>query len=298
MTNLKNIFFTTVALLAFAACSSDDGEQTDGRIPIKLTSSNAEMDVVTRSAQNLQNDKFKVNEQLDVLITSKDGNTTYDPQVYKVNSLQGQLVPLSGTYPYYPINGAGVDVRAIYPKGYTSATQFTVQATQTDDASYMNSDLMFATASIDNAQSTAVPLTFYHKLTKICVNLTATGSVDLDGSIVKLLNLYTTAEFNPNTGVVTPATGGTKTSITLSENGVEPCAAIIVPQTFSNGYFIEIRLANNDILNWRSTQTIPFEGGHVYTYNIEVTESNIKVTSTVEPWLATTDIEGRPRLYE
>ena len=117
MTNLKNIFFTTVALLAFAACSSDDGEQTDGRIPIKLTSSNAEMDVVTRSAQNLQNDKFKVNEQLDVLITSKDGNTTYDPQVYKVNSLQGQLVQWrrcrcpchlsQRLYQCHPVHGAG-----------------------------------------------------------------------------------------------------------------------------------------------------------------------------------------------
>ena len=296
MTTLKNISFAATLLLALAACSSDNSEERpDSRIPIKLTSSNAEMELVTRSSQELQNDGFDVNEQLDVIIEAKDGLTTYDPQIYKVNSLQGQLVPISNTYSYFPINGSGIDIRAIYPKGYTSATQFTVETTQTDDNSYKKSDLMFASKSVDVAQSEAVPLTFYHKLTKIQVNLTATGSVDLNGSIVKLLNLYTTAGFDPATGTVGEPSGN-KTNITMSNNGSEPCAAIIVPQSFSNGYLIEIRLANNDILNWRSTQTIPFEGGKVYTYNIEVTESNIKVTSIVEPWITTTDISGRPRL--
>ena len=190
MTNLKNISFAATLLLALAACSSDNSEErTDSRIPIKLTSSNAEMELVTRSSQELQNDWFDVNEQLDVIIEAKDGLTTYDPQIYKVNSLQGQLVPISNTYSYFPINGSGIDIRAIYPKGYTSATQFTVETTQTDDNSYKKSDLMFASKSVDVAQSEAVPLTFYHKLTKIQVNLTATGSVDLNGSIVKLLNL-------------------------------------------------------------------------------------------------------------
>lgn len=297
MRNLKKILFTTVALLAFAACSSDNGEENaENRIPIRLTSSNIDMEgVVTRSSQDLQNDKFDLNEQLDVLIESKDGLTTYDPQIYKVNSLDGQLVPTSNAYSYYPINGSGIDIRAIYPKGYTTATQFTVETTQTDDNSYKKSDLMFASASVDAPQSAAVPLTFYHKMTKICVNLTATGAVDLTGSIVKLLKLYKTVEFDATTGAV-GAPSGTKTDFTMSMNGIEPCAAIIVPQSFNNGYLIEIRLANNDILNWRSTQTIPFESGKVYTYNIEVTESNIKVTSTVEPWIETTDIEGRPRL--
>lgn len=297
MTSLKNIFTVTVALLALTACSNDDTEQQqqDARVPIKLSSSNVDMDVDVRSGQGIQNDAFETNEQMDVIIESTDGLTTYDPQIYKVTGLQGQLAPISNVYSYYPINGANVNIRSIYPKGYTTETQFSVQPTQTDDANYKKSDLMFASVADVASQSTAVPLEFHHKLTKICVNLTATGSVDLTGATVKLLNMYTTIEFNPNDGTLGDPIGS-KTNITMSNNAIENCAAIIVPQTFGNGYLLEIRLANNDILNWRSTQTIPFESGRVYTYNIEVTESNIKVTSTIEPWLATPATNGRPRL--
>ena len=297
--NIKNLFLTASALLAFMACSSDDAQtspaaEAEGRIPILLSGG---FGVETRSSQELQNDWFDVGRLMDVLIDSKDGLTTYDSQQYKVNDTQGKLMPVSGAYPYYPINGSGVDIRAIYPVGYSSASSFTVEQTQTDDNSYTKSDLMFASASVDVAQTAAVPLTFYHKMTKICVNLTATGDVDLAGSIVKLLDLRTTVNFDPYTGAVGEATGNKKT-MTISENGIEDCAAVIVPQVFPGGYLIEVRLANNDILNYRSVQTIPFESGKKYIYNIEVTESGIKVASKVEPWLTTDDVSARPRLDE
>ena len=43
-------------------------------------------------------------------------------------------------------------------------------------------------------------------------------------------------------------------------------------------------------------QTIPFESGKKYIYNINVRESGITVSSTVKPWLPTDDIEGPTRL--
>lgn len=299
--NIKNIFMAGMALLAVTACSSgDEGSQIaeTSQETIRLTGTIGQQ---TRSSQDLQNSRFKVGTTVDVQITSTDGITTYAPLTYKVNNTSGTLVPTSGVYPYYPINGAGINVRAIYPVGYMNENSFTVESTQTDDASYMKSDLMFATATVtaDEERPENVSLNFQHKLTKICVNLTPEGTVDLAGAQVKLLGMYTTVGFEPNTGAITTVQGS-RSDMLIQTGGAEStieCAAIVVPQTFPGGYLLEIRLANNDILNYRSVQTIPFESGKKYTYNITVTESNIRVESgTIEPWIETTDIEGRPRL--
>ena len=295
--NIKHIFMAASAVLALTACSSDDKAPRYSDTPIRLQTSIGQM--TTRSQQGLQDTRFKVNTTFDVQITSNDGLTEYNQMTYKVTSTQGALAPSNGVYPYYPINGSGVKIRAIYPTGYMNESSFTVQSTQTDDDSYLKSDLMFATADVPAIQTDPVDLEFYHKLTKICINLTPDDAkVNLAGAQVKLLKLYTSVEYNPITGEIGNVTGS-KDDMLIQMGGEEStveCAAVIVPQTFQGGYLIEIRLANNDILNYRTMQTIPFESGKKYIYNINVRESGITVSSTVKPWLPTDDIEGPTRL--
>ena len=297
---INRIIIAGMALIAIVACSSDGtGSGADaqkGETPISFTGSIGEG---TRSSQDLQNTKFKIGTLVDVQITSNDGLTIFDPLVYRVSNTAGTLVPNNGVYPYYPINGSGISVRAIYPRGYMNESTFTVEETQTDDTGYLKSDLMFASATVPTSQTDAIDLNFQHKLTKICVNLTPEGNVDLAGAQVKLLQLYKTIGFNPNTGELVGDPIGSKRDFLIQSGGNEAtveCAGIIVPQNFPGGYLIEIRLANNDILNYRSVQSIPFESGKKYTYNVTVTESNITVSSVVQPWLTTEDVTGRPRL--
>ena len=295
--SIRNIFMTGVALLALTACSNDSEEPQNDGIAIRLQGTIGQM--LTRSSQDLQNTRFKVNTNVDVQITSDDGNTVYNAMTYKVSDTNGTLVPTNSVYPYYPINGSGIKIRAIYPVGYMNESSFTVQQTQTNDESYMKSDLMFATAEQATAQVAAVNLDFYHKLTKICVNLQpGDDKVNLAGAQVKLLQFYTTVGFTPATGVIGDVQGG-KADMLIQTGGEEStisCAAVVAPQNHPSGYLIEIRLANNDILNYRTTQNVQFESGKKYTYTINVKESGITVDSSVEPWLETDDIEGRPRL--
>ena len=76
----------------------------------------------------------------------------------------------------------------------------------------------------------------------------------------------------------------------MSNDGSVGSAAIIVPQTVPSGVLIEVKLANNDIVNYKLTQTMTFESGKKYTYNIKVIEETLQVDYSVEDWIETTDL--------
>ena len=291
------IFITAFAALALlSGCNSDDKQQAslqndDGRIPILLS---AGVGDDTRAGQGIQNTKFKKGQTMDIQITSKDNMTGYDMLTYFASDNAGTLQPSKGVYPYYPTNGANIDIRAIYPTGYMNSNNFSVtKLNQTGQESYMASDLMFAKLEDVEKTTSAVPLVFHHLMSKICVNLTGEGGVVLTNSTVKLLNVMTETTFNPQTGEVdyNNAVGSSAGNILMTNNGAQGCAAIIVPQKKNSGFLLEIVLQNNDVLHYKTVQDIIFESGKVYTFNVTVIESNISVETTITPWDTTTDVE-------
>lgn len=296
--NIRIMVCAAVAMAAFTACSSDEAtQQTEQRLPILLTA-NSEAQT-TRAGQGLQNTQFKKGQDIDVQITSQDNMTGYDMLTYFTSDNAGTLQPKKGVFPYYPVNQAKVDIRAIYPAGYMNKSSFTVQnPSQAGDDAYMASDLMFAKVTDVEPQTDAVQLTFTHKMTKICVNLAKEGGVTLTGATVKLLGVKTQTSFNAQTGEVTTAGAtGSPSDIVMTNNGSDPCAAIIVPQVKASGYLLEIVLANNDVLHYKTVQDIIFDTGKVYTFNVTVIESNISVSTTVSEWDTTPeDVEERLKL--
>lgn len=300
--NIQNIRLMVCAALATAAitaCSSDDAttQGAEQRVPI-LLSANAE-EQATRAGQGLQNAQFKKGQEIDVQITADDNMTGYDLLKYFTSDNAGTLQPKLGVFPYYPVNQSTVTIRAIYPTGYMNASSFSVQTiTQDRDDAYMASDLMFAKVTGRASQADAVPLTFEHKMTKICVNLSKEGGVVLTNAVVKLLGVKTQTSFNPQTGeVTTTGATGSASDIVMTTDGSDPCAAIIVPQVKPSGYLLEIELANHDVLHYKTVQDIIFDSGKVYTFNVKVIESNISVSTTVTDWDKTpADTEERLKL--
>ncbi len=297
---------TRIILSAFAAlallsgCNNDDKQQMssqndDGRIPIMLSATSTRE--VSRASQDIQNTSFEKGKKIDVQITSVDNKTGYDMLTYFVSDNSGNLQPSSGIFPFYPTNGANVNIRAIYPTGYMNKNSFTVSnPNQVSADAYRASDLMFAkvedVAKPDNP-NTSVQLNFHHLMSKIQVNLTGEGGVVLSGAVVRLLGVKTQTTFNNLTGEVLVANAaGEPTNIKMTTDGSEGCAAIIVPQEKASGYLLEIVLQNNDVLHYKTVQSFTFESGKVYTFNITVIESNINVNTTVDSWDdTTTDVQ-------
>ena len=65
-----------------------------------------------------------------------------------------------------------------------------------------------------------------------------------------------------------------------------------MPQVVPSGYLLEIVLANNDILHYKTVQDMIFESGKVYTFNVDVIESDITVRTEVTPWDTDSDGDG------
>lgn len=299
--NTKAFLSVLAVITLLLACTSEaDSPQSAApadRQPILFAAAPA---VTTRAGQDLQNTQFLRRQDIDVQITAQDGLTVYDMLTYYTANTSGAMVPKLGVYPYYPTNKSKIDIRAFYPTGYLSKSEptFSVRNPQINDDDYMASDLMFASLTDVETPTTSVTnvLNFHHLLTKIQVNLTGEAGVDLNNSVVTLLGIKTSTTYNTLTGAVSASATGSPTNMVIANDGSVPSAAIIPPQQLSSGYFIEIALANNDVLYYSTAQTLTFESGKVYTFNIHVVESSITVGTTVEPWASSTYIENRLKL--
>ena len=299
--NTKAILSAIAVAILLLACSSEaDSPQPAApadRQPILFAAAPA---LSTRAGQDLQNTQFLRRQDIDVQITAQDGLTVYDMLTYYTANTTGAMVPKLGVYPYYPTNKSKIDIRAFYPTGYLSKAEptFSVRNPQINDDDYMASDLMFASLTDVETPTTSVTnvLNFHHLLTKIQVNLTGEAGVDLNNSVVTLLGIKTSTTYNTLTGAVSASATGSPTNMVIANDGSVPSAAIIPPQQLSSGYFIEVALANNVVLYYSTAQTLTFESGKVYTFNIHVVESSITVGTTVEPWASSTYIESRLKL--
>ena len=294
---LKNLFIASAALLAFVACSSDDGRQetaatADGRIPIQLGYGLN----VTRSATDLQDDAFDQSTVVDIKIEATDNKEKYDLLQYQVTDLSGSLAPVKKVDPYYPTNGSTVDIYGIYPSGYLDAGSFTVQTTQLSDAQYQASDLIYGKVTAQAATQDKVTIPFRHLLSKVVVNLSAAGDEDIDQSEVRLLNVATKIDMPSRGTLAEEADDSSRTGILMSTDGSISSATIIVPQEVPSGVLIEVKLTNHDVVNYKTTQTTIFESGKKYTYNITVVESGLEVKTKVEDWLTTDDQKQNTKL--
>lgn len=301
--NIKNLLLlASAALLSLTACSSDDaaqGEAPNSGTPILLAGTLE--DAATRAATNIQNNRFEQSTVVDVHIEVTDkrnDKTTYDILQYQVSDASGSLTPVKKVYPYYPVKGTSVNIFGIYPSGYMDAGSFSVQPIQLNKEMYKASDLIFAKVENQSAQQAAVTLPFRHLMSKVIVNLTAgDNGEDITNSKVNLLNVATKIA-TPDRGELGEVDESSRTTVQMSTDGSKSSAAIIVPQEVPSGVLIEVQLANNDIVNYKTTQTMVFESGKKYTFNIKVVEETLVATYTIDDWTPTTDHEQDIKLKQ
>lgn len=283
-----------LGLTVLSSCGSSDDltDNTADENRIQLQSGMA----TTRAGLSIQSTEFDKGEQINVFLSEvvtvdQTASTKYtQPIVYVTSNTSGSMTPANSIFPYYPSNGRNVDLWACYPSRVNqNSTTFTVESDQTTKDGYKRSDMMYAAKAGILRQKEIVPITFYHKMAKVRINLTVPDGKDvsiLDNSRVSITNVARTIAINPSAQYIgtTSAELTNIGSVTVSTNGSLDCSAIIVPQTVDPGYFLEIRLSNGDILNYMLPQSITFVPGTINTFAISVNEQNIKATYSVTPW--------------
>ena len=267
----NKLLFAAAALMALAACSSDDHleEQTGELVPVRLTYNNVDA-AETRAATTLNQGNFATGENVMVRISNTGANAWTD---YTFTTGAAGAMTAPATPPYYPAGSQNIDIVAYYPA--TAGESFSVATDQTADADYKASDLMYASVTNQAKQAEAVNLSFEHKMAKLCVNITAGTGV---GSItsVSILNVKPTVSFNQATGAVGEATGDA-TTIAMSNEG----AAVIPAQTIDGGL---LSIVTDKGTATYSVSNKAFAAGRLYTLNITVNLRAVGTTTAITGW--------------
>ena len=292
------IISACAVLVALASCSNDQelsqqsAEDTSIRIQANVGG------IATRAAHNLLESSFSNGDAIKVFITENttansgtSSGASYSPTVYTHNGTSFAAVPPQ----YFPSNGNGIDVWAVYPSTVTKdAANFTIASDQTDDVNYKNSDLMFATKLTDKKKNDDINLSFSHNLSKIIVKLETEDGINVDGvlngAVIKLTNVVKKTALSSVSG----------SGITLGELSSDPSdkgvltigtyiptngtAAIVIPQTTSDMQF-KVTLANGGSYTAAMPNNTPkFETNKEYTYTLRLKANAITVSAEINPW--------------
>lgn len=318
------MLFFAAAVLALTACSNEEeNTNKDWNEEIRLCTQNLMM---TRASSDIQSTQFAANEQIDVFVYDVADQMTYTrPAVYTADGQGGlttspaQLWP-SGT-------GSAINLYAFYPSGAVKEENFigsgdeepefffTVALDQSTEAGYKASDLMFGGSITPNGgyqeiarTNSTVPLTFYHMLSKINLNVTLGEALSEQVNSIysisaKIQNVSPEAQFF---GIISSSPlqpsmeyGGDPIDINVGdltrEDGIYSGSAIIPPQMVESGNVLfSITITYNDGTSRTLTYTpsgdgINFDSHYVYNFNITANVWGLSLSTTIEPWSHTQD---------
>lgn len=289
-------------LLIVVSCDQESFEATDGlQTEIRLSSG---IQVQSRATFPGTDKQISAGGEVAVWI---DQIGTEISQLYGRNTLIADgNGGLSGEHKmFFPLNGNHINIYALhtnagwYGDAYPTTTMtHTVDADQRTLPGYVASDLLYGRAMDVARTANAVPLTFYHLLSKIQVAIRpAEGLTASDiqsvfiGGIKRLANVTLDKASAPNAitvtagGTVSSVQVGTDVSLDFTEANVRYNDAIVVPQSVAEGtVFITVNLKSGESLVYRLSSNAVFESGKKYTCHMTVSLTEITLSTSVSDW--------------
>jgi len=253
-------------------------------------------------------DEQIVNGQSLSLFVTRAGSVAEGDQLYQNNRITANgaggftyRIPM-----YYPADGGDVAFYAVHPYDATASLEtphsFTVQTDQTILNSYLNSDLLFGVDTNVSPQVNAVPLTFYHKLSKIDFIITTSDpAIDLSAlTSISVLGTMPQTTIDVQNGDITAATGSVTNVVAYGDaqntgnpvNRVTGYTAIIIPQTVSGPAQLFQLNIGGTLRYYTHPTDYEFKSGNKYIVTMDVTDSSITIQSQIEDWLDGGSIGG------
>lgn len=295
------IISACAVLVALASCSNDLSQQGAEDTPIRIQANVG--GITTKAAHNLLESSFSSGDAINVYITENTTNKTtssggtYIPMVYTLNGTNFE----PQTTQYFPSNGNGIDVWAVYPSTVTeNTTDFTIETDQSNDANYKKSDLMFAQKLENKTKTDEIKLSFSHQLSKIIVKLDKEAGVDgdLTGAEIKLTEVVKKAALtvNGDNGITLGSLSsdtGDKGELTIGTyDATNGTAAIVIPQSTSSMEF-KVKLANGGSYTAAMpNNTTAFAANTEYTFTLTLKANEISISADINVWTPATGGSG------
>ena len=307
----SNIIITVFSLLMLAGCTTDKfSDSKDGQIPVQLCVSQDVSASFTRTTNDLHTATtgFVVNETMKVFM--KNSGTT-NSKIYKVSSTSGTnpkiatLAPNTENDPlYYPTGTSGsVQLYAVYPASITEGGTHTVAYSQTDDANYQSSDLMYSaakTVNLNDKENQQALSSFAHKLVRLKLNIIKASDVS-SVTEVKMVNVkrrVTVSTLNESsitvgTGTSTGDSNGDNILIFSGTNSetTQQTYYVVFPKQVASGNdwngtnFLTVT-ADGSTVNY--TLTKEFTAGNQYELTLNINAAALNTTVNITGWTNTT----------
>lgn len=285
----KTALIFAVAGLIFSSCKKDNDDK-----PRRIVLSS---EVTLEAQPRLQDLQIVEGQALSLFVTtvSNTADVLYDNVQITANGEGGFTY---SDVMYYPLDGTHVDFFAIHPHSdaaeLTVPVPFNVRQNQALASGYLNSDLLYATRKDVARTSSAVAMTFSHKMVKLDFTIITNESIDLsDLSSIVVSNTLPTVTIIPATGVISTASG-TAADITvygvseavLEDNTISGMSAIIAPQAIAAGTQLFTITIGENSYTYTTTAANPlnFVSGNKYKLRLTITGGQITLTSTIEDW--------------
>lgn len=305
----KNIFFVAITSMAIASSliatsCSKGGDDEKPVEPVVKTEIRLSTVVEKQTRASFTGADTQISDGQSVSVWVNESTATATP-LYEKNTLKanGSGSLSGGTTMYFPQSGSNVDIYALHTNATltgntypTAALTHTVNADQKTLTNYAVSDLLYTKATNIAETTKAVPLTFYHLLSKLQVaivpgdGLTAADITGITINGTKLQAGFTLSKAsNPNAIAVSAAgsVASIKVGTDVSSNFTSPTYndAIIVPQKLAKGTaFITLRLAEGIDLAYLLPEDTTFESRKKYTYHVTVSRTEITITTSITDW--------------
>ena len=309
--NIKKTYLLLSAAL-LAACSGEidpEALRRDNPIfgngteePVALTFSIGEQHDFTRSATEVM--KFDAAATVKVFARPQ-GDDAYTQYDYKT-AAEGQAVGLTldknyatgdATPPYFPAGiGTSVDVYAYHPAtagptGDATSVTFSVQDTQTDEAAYKASDLMYCARTFTKASAVEVQnevLTMAHQMARLKIQAKS------DGFTVKrvVLQAYKSVTFKPGDATAVVTTTGSQGDIVVYDNttGVYDTGDqyVMIPSQQIKDTRIVVETGTPDEDDSKATfvftSTSLYESGSSYGLSLTIDATRLGVSTVIADW--------------
>lgn len=208
---MKKILLFAVAIFVLSCAKDDVSINTKGEVAIDPT--------ITRATEV----DFEADDAIGLTIKT---DAVYADNAKMVFNGTNFLSPTSLVW--YDDLGVESTLTAYYPYNESKPATFSVEADQSGEG-YYASDLMMAKKEGVTPSAQAINMTFYHKMTKIVVNITNDSQLNIES--VKVCGSLPTANIDHDAASVVVAQGGEAQDVTALKVADNKYAAIIVPQS-------------------------------------------------------------------
>ena len=285
-------FFAYLMLTTLFVTSCSQTEETTPQEPSKPSqtkssvSFRAEINPVSRATDI----EFEVGDKISVFASKTNGISDDNYAENVEYTFDGSLFNTTD-YLSYPDKTSPLAFYAIYPYNIYSAPvfDFKVKTDQSTHKSYTESDLM--TSSNRGNNEKIVNLDFYHRLSKVIINLNK-ENLPVGTPSLKFKNVYCEAEGDLASNTFNAVTGASRYDIIASSNGANSFKAILPPQVINAGsVFVEITIGSK-VYTWTIDDDIILNSGVEYSYTLYFDDEAVKFTSYINPWNTPSEIES------